>query len=99
MASLRLAREVFSRDLERIYEHLVAHEAGHVEERLAAIFDALDILRHHPLIGRPGEEGFRELVIGRGARGYVARYVYDGMDDVVDVLALRAQSEVGFKDL
>lgn len=98
MASLRLAREVFSRDLERIYEHLLAHDAGHIGDRLAAIFDALDILRQHPLIGRPGEGGFRELVIGRGSRGYVARYRYDGIDDVVDVLALRAQSEVGFKD-
>ena len=96
MTALRLAPQVFSRDLERIHQHLVTHDAARVEERLAAIFEALEILRHHPEIGRPGAEGFRELVIGKGARGYVARYRYDRVEDAVDVLAIRAQREGGF---
>ena len=52
----------------------------------------------HPMIGRKVASGKRELVIGRGSRGYVARYVYDMHDDVVAVTALRAQKEVGFED-
>jgi len=96
MTALRLMPQVYSRDLQRIQQHLVAHDASRVEERLAAIFDALEILRRHPEIGRSDVEGFRELVIGKGARGYVARYRYDRLEDSVDVLAIRAQREGGF---
>ena len=96
MTTLRLGPQVFRRDLERINRHLLSHEAERVEERLAAIFAALEILRQHPSIGRPGTAGYRELVIGKGAHGYVARYRYDRVEDVVDVLAIRAQRERGF---
>jgi toxin ParE1/3/4 len=96
MATLRVTETVFTRDLQRIDEHLRAHDAPHIEERLSSIFEALEILRRHPQIGRPVAGGRRELVIGQGVRGYVARYRYDRIDDVVDVLALRAQRERGF---
>jgi toxin ParE1/3/4 len=96
MTALRLAPQVFLRDLERIREHLESHDAAGVAARLAAIFDAFEILRHHPRIGRQGTRGFRELVIGKGVRGYVARYRYDPAEDAVDVVAIRAQREGGF---
>ncbi|MCA0240382.1 MAG: type II toxin-antitoxin system RelE/ParE family toxin [Proteobacteria bacterium] len=62
------------------------------------VFDALDLLQRHPLIGRPAGGDRRELVIGRGTRGYVARYRFDEAADIVHVLALRTQREAGFSD-
>lgn len=85
-------------DLDRIAAHLREYEASDVEARLAEVIEALQVLTRHPLIGRKVELGRRELVIGRGARGYVALYAYDPLDDVVAVAALRAQREAGFDE-
>ena len=83
-------------DFARIEAHLLAHEVGDLDGRLAEIVDALQVLNLHPLIGRKVNFRRRELVIGRGARGYVALYAYDPLDDVVAVAALRSQKEEGF---
>ena len=80
-------------DLDRIEAHLLAHDGP---ARLADIIEVLQLLERHPLIGRKVQGGRRELVIGSGARGYVALYAYDALDDVVAVAALRAQREAGF---
>lgn len=37
----------------------------------------------------------RELVISRGSTGYIALYLYHEIRDVVTVLAIRHQREVG----
>jgi len=83
-------------DFARIEAHLHAHEVGDVQARLTEIVDALQVLTQHPLIGRKVAFDRRELVIGRGAGGYVALDAYDAFDDVVAVGALRAQREAGF---
>jgi len=85
-------------DFARIEAHLLAHEVGDVQARLSEIVDALQVLTQHPLMGRKVAFDRRELVIGRGARGYVALYAYDPFDDVVAVAALRAQREAGFDE-
>jgi plasmid stabilization system protein ParE len=97
LTTLILAPEI-AEDLLRIAEHLAAHEVSDIEGRLAEIFGALEILLRHPLIGRPAAAGHRELVIGRGSRGYVARYRYDPLEGEVIVMALRAQREAGFRE-
>ena len=61
------------------------------------MLDALQLLVQHPLIGRPVDDGLRELVIGKGSHGYVARYRYDPVKDEVRVAALRSQREGGFR--
>ena len=86
-------------DLARIQAHLLAHDVPDVPARVDEIVTALAVLKDHPLIGRKGAPGWRELVIGRGGRGYVALYLYDPLDDVVAVLALRSQREAGFGDV
>jgi plasmid stabilization system protein ParE len=58
--------------------------------------DAIDVLRTHPLIGRPVEHGLRELVISRGRSGYLALYTYDEPGDRVIVHAIRHQREAGY---
>ena len=65
--------------------------------RIGEIVQALQILTHSPLIGRPVKGGKRELVIGREPRGYVALYRFVANIDTVFVLAIRSQRESGYK--
>lgn len=98
MSALRY-EDAFLRDLDRIVAHLEAHEAHEAEDvagRIAGILESLELLQRHPLIGRPTESPRRELVIGQGSRGYVARYRYDPLEDEVVILGVRAQREAGF---
>ncbi len=95
MAGIELAVEV-EEDFERILEHLLAHEVTDAAARMREVIRAIDILEQNPLIGRPVEAGLRELVIGRGARGYIALYRYVEEVDRVFVLAIRAQKEAGY---
>lgn len=97
MTQLRLAAKI-QHDVERIAEHLRQHEVDNIGDRIAEMLGALDLLAKHPLIGRPVDDGLRELVIGKGSRGYVARYRYDPVKDEVRVAALRSQREAGFRD-
>ena len=97
MATIRFARRL-AEDVARIAEHLRAQEVEAIGERIDEVFEALRVLEHHPLIGRKARPTRRELVIGRGSRGYVALYRYDDLDDVVEVLALRGQKESGFDE-
>ncbi|MGY1408775.1 type II toxin-antitoxin system RelE/ParE family toxin [Luteimonas sp. A611] len=95
MAAIRLATE-FADDLDRITDFLLSQDIADVEGRLRGIADALDVLRANPLIGRADGDTLRELVIGRGSRGYVALYRYVALVDTVFVLAIRAQREAGY---
>ncbi len=63
---------------------------------MSEFLDVLQFLVLHPLIGRPASAGLRELVIGRGSRGYVALYAYDEARDEVLVAAGRGQREAGY---
>jgi plasmid stabilization system protein ParE len=54
------------------------------------------VLKRHPLIGRPVEYGYRELIISRGRTGYVALYTYEEASDIVLILAIRHQRESGY---
>lgn len=64
-------------------------------DRVAEIMQAVDVLATSPLIGRPVAGGKRELVIGRGSRGYIALYRYVAEVDTVFLLAVRSQREAG----
>ncbi len=96
MTRIELAPEVFD-DFDRFFDHIAQFDPGSAPERIGAIIDAIQILRHSPQMGRPVQGGKRELVIGRAARGYVALYHYIEAIDTVFVLAVRSQREVGFK--
>jgi hypothetical protein len=67
-------------------------------QRIGEIIIALDVLEHNPLIGRPVANGKRELVIGRSTQGYLARYRYVPEIEIVFVLAIRSQREVGYAE-
>ncbi|MCO5106020.1 MAG: type II toxin-antitoxin system RelE/ParE family toxin [Burkholderiaceae bacterium] len=95
MSAIELAPEL-AEDFERILEHLVSNAADDVSSRVVDIIRAIDVLERNPLIGRPAGSDLRELVIGRGSRGYVALYRYVDEIDTVFVLALRSQREAGY---
>ena len=84
-------------DLERVLLHLRSYDVPAPDRRVRELIDALDILSHAPLIGRPVRDGTRELIVGTGTRGYIARYRYSARDDRVEIVAIRAQREAGFK--
>lgn len=83
-------------DLDRILAHLIEHGVDDAGERVADIVAALDVLGRNPMIGRPAEHGLRELVIGRGTRGYVALYAYVVESETVRVAAVPGQREAGY---
>lgn len=96
MSRVEIAPEV-GEDFDRIFDHLALHEPGDAPERIGAIIRALDVLEASPQIGRPAGNGMRELIIGRGSRGYVALYRYVDELDTVFVLAVRGQREAGYR--
>ena len=96
MARIELAPEVLD-DFDRFVDQLAQFDVADAAERMAAIVQGLDVLAHNPQIGRPVRGGKRELVIGKGTRGYVALYRYVAGMDTVFVLAVRAQREGGYR--
>ena len=95
MARIELAPEIRD-DFDRILDHLSEYAVENASDRVREIIQAIDVLQHNPLIGRPVTEDTRELVIGRSAHGYMALYRYIEQIDTVFVLAIRSQREAGY---
>lgn len=95
MARLIYTRQALA-DLERLTDFLLDTEPAMALETVELIAEALHILDNHPLVGRPAEQGMRELVISRGRTGYLALYSHDEARDAVLILALRHQREAGY---
>ena len=91
MSRVEIAREV-SDDFERIFDHLAQYDPDTAAARIRDIIEAFNVLESNPLIGRPARGDMRELIIGRGSRGYVALYPYVPAIDTVFILALRSGS-------
>jgi plasmid stabilization system protein ParE len=95
LARLIYSEQAFS-DLERLTDFLLEPDLTAALETSGLIEEAVLVLRRHPLIGGVAEGGLRELVISRGRSGHIAPYHYEPIEDVVLVLAIRDQREVGF---
>ena len=95
MAQIELAPELAD-DFERILNHFAAYQVDDRLARIGEIIQAINVLEHNPLIGRPVTGKMNELVIGRDAHGYVALYRYVAAIDTVFVLAIRSQREAGY---
>ena len=83
-------------DLQRLVDFLAASDSSAAAQTAELIISAVEALQHHPLLGRPVESGFRELVISRGRSGYLALYRYNEARDRVLVLTIRHQREAGY---
>jgi toxin ParE1/3/4 len=95
MSRVELAPEILD-DFDRILQHLLDHDVPEAAERIRDIMSAIDVLAVSPLIGRARRSDLRELVIGRGAGGYIVLYRYLPELDTVFVLAIRGQKEAGY---
>ena len=97
-----MARLVYSENalgnIERAFEFLAQHDPNIATEAVLAIRDGVEILRDHPFIGRRIEGEIRELVISFGRTGYVALYRYIPLRDLVRILAIRHQREIGYPE-
>ena len=96
MARVELAPEIFD-DFNRFLDHMARFEVEDAPARIGEIVQAVQVLTHSPLIGRPVRGGKRELVIGRNSHGYIALYRFVASIDTVFVLAIRSQRESGYK--
>ena len=99
---MSVTRLVFSpsalQDIERLAEFLMESDPVAAGATADVLTDGLRILKAHPLIGRPAELGYRELLISRGRTGYVALHKYEVERDAAIVLVIRHQREGGFLD-
>lgn len=96
MSRVELAPEVLE-DFDRFLAHMARFDIRDAPARIQEIVQALEVLSHSPLIGRPVRGGKRELVIGRDARGYVVQYRYVPGIDTAFVLAIRSQREKAYR--
>ena len=83
-------------DLIRLVEFLMDAGAADPAAVVDDVTHAVEFLVRHPKIGRPLESGLRELVISRGASGYLALYDYSELHDDVLILRIRHQREEGY---
>ena len=84
-------------DVQRLYRFLALKNIDAAKRAVAAMRQGVGVLGQQPGIGRPIDEmpdEFREWIIDFGDSGYVARYRLD--PDVVTILAMRHQKEVGY---
>lgn len=65
MATLTYSRKALS-DIEALTDFLAEQDSAAADENFGLINEAVPILAGHPLIGRPVEQGLRELVNSRG---------------------------------
>jgi hypothetical protein len=94
LARIEVAAEVAG-DLDRIVDHLTQHDASRIDEWIMGLIDAIEVLKHSPLMGRPVRHDLRELVVGRDEDGCVILYKYISELDTAFVLAVRSQREPG----
>ena len=85
-------------DLERIIDFQLDHNPENAARTLEHIRSAVLILSVHPMIGRPVDGLRRELVISRGAKGYLALYRFDPAINLVRILRVRHQREAGYAE-
>lgn len=97
MAEVIISRNADA-DLERLATFLRNEEPVAALATFTLVQGALRVLRTYPSIGRPVDDVLRELVISRGATGYLALYKYDVRADQIVVLALRHQREAGYSE-
>lgn len=95
MATLNYTRKALG-DIQRLVSFLDETDPAAAAITVALVEEGVQILAHHPLIGRCVEHDLRELIISRGRTGYVALYRYREADDTILILAIRHQREAGF---
>jgi len=85
-------------DLEELVDFLRVQGDPAASDLMAFVFDGLQVLTHQPGIGRPVGTDLRELILHRGASGYLVKYRYLSRLKAVRVLRVRHQRQSGYTD-
>ena len=98
MPQIRLSARAQS-DIARLHSFLLSKNVKAAQRATQAIRGSFSSLAKTPLLGRPVDDAgdLRELVIDFGASGYLALYRVDQALDVVIFLAIKHQSEDGYR--
>ncbi len=98
MPQVRLSARAQS-DLVRLRSFLLSKNITAAQRATQVIRASFVSLVEAPLLGRPVDdaEDLRELVIDFGASGYLALYRLERALDVVTILAIKHQSEAGYR--
>jgi len=86
-------------DVGRLYRFLAPKNTNAAKRAVKELRAGVKVLAMQPEIGRPiegMEPQYREWMINFGDSGYVVLYRHE--NDVVVILAVRHQKEVGYKD-
>jgi len=75
---------------------LASYQVENAELRILEIIETLNVLERNAMIGRPAANGKRKLVTGYRSHSYVALHRNVVEVDVVFVLALDSQQEIGY---
>src|SRR5262249_61824401 len=95
MATVEITQRALA-DLERLFDFIAAENPQKAREQILSVRKAFELLADHPLLGRPAEQGRRELILSRGRYGYIAKYRWLPAEDIVLILAVRHQLEAGY---
>lgn len=95
--SVQLAEAAWN-DLEELVDFLLAPSDATAAELVDFLFDGLRVLTHQPGIGRPADQGLRELILHRGKSGYIVKYRYLPERGLVRVLRIRHQRQSGYTE-
>jgi plasmid stabilization system protein ParE len=85
-------------DVQRLYRFLALKNIDAAKRAVKELRKGVKVLAIQPGIGRPAEDmetEYREWMINFGDSGYIVLYRYER--DVVAILAVRHQREVGYK--
>jgi plasmid stabilization system protein ParE len=83
-------------NLQRAFSSLEELAPDAAPAAVEAIRTAIEMLEHHPLIGRIVTGDLRELVISFGRTGYLALYRFLPARGEVRILAIRHQRELDY---
>ena len=95
-----MAHVVYSRNalanLESCFQFLAREAPDAAVDAVHAIQGAVEMLAHHPLVGRIVTAELREFVISYGRTGFVALYRFVPALREVRILAIRHQRELDY---
>jgi plasmid stabilization system protein ParE len=97
MATVEITQRALA-DLERLFDFIAAENPEKARQQMLSVRRAFELLADHPLLGRPAEQGRRELILSRGRHGYIAKCRWLPAEDIVLILAVRHQLEAGYAD-
>jgi plasmid stabilization system protein ParE len=86
-----------SYDLIRLFNFLADRNEEVALRAITTIRDSISSLKKMPKIGRPLDDGFRELIIDFSSSGYIALYDLDEVADELTIHAVKHQKENDYK--